>query len=304
MNDIYKRQVALLIRIMPSVYRIKDFAVHGGTAINLFHKNMPRCSVDIDLTYIPIQDREESLKVIKNHLTTLKGYIERAIPGIKVVPKFDVWKLQCTLDTATVKIEVSGTKRGIIGNIEDKMLCEKAQQEFSMACKARTVSYSQLYGGKIAAALSRQHPRDLFDCKYMELSSFNEVKDGLMLCLLGSDKPIIESLQPNLIDQSEALEKQFKGMSDVDFNYADYEEARVNLISQMNAALTDTDKNFILSFEDGNPNWDICSTGDLSSYPSVKWKLQNIAKLKKCNPQKHQQGMDKLRDFFGLNNNA
>lgn len=55
MNDIYKKQVALLIRIMPSVYRIKDFAVHGGTAINLFHKNMPRYSVDIDLTYIPIQ---------------------------------------------------------------------------------------------------------------------------------------------------------------------------------------------------------------------------------------------------------
>lgn len=58
MNDIYKKQVALLIRIMPSVYRIKDFAVHGGTAINLFHKNMPRYSVDIDLTYIPIQERE------------------------------------------------------------------------------------------------------------------------------------------------------------------------------------------------------------------------------------------------------
>ena len=57
MNDIYKKQVALLIRIMPSVYRIKDFAVHGGTAINLFHKNMPRYSVDIDLTYIPVQER-------------------------------------------------------------------------------------------------------------------------------------------------------------------------------------------------------------------------------------------------------
>lgn len=301
MNDIYKRQVALLIRIMPSVYRIKDFAVHGGTAINLFHKNMPRYSVDIDLTYIPIQDREESLKAINNHLATLKGYIERSIPGIKIVPKFDVCKLQCTLNGATVKIEVNGTKRGIIGNVEDKMLCEKAKQEFSMTCKARTVSYSQLYGGKIAAALSRQHPRDLFDCKYMELPTFDTVKDGLMLCLLGSDKPIIESLQPHRIDQSEALEKQFKGMSDVDFNYTDYEEARANLITQVNAALTDTDKNFILSFEDGNPDWSICSAGDLSSYPSVKWKLQNIEKLKKSNPQKHQQVIDKLRNYFGLN---
>ena len=55
MRDKYKKQVALLIRIMPSVYRIKEFAVHGGTAINLFHKNLPRYSVDIDLTYIPFK---------------------------------------------------------------------------------------------------------------------------------------------------------------------------------------------------------------------------------------------------------
>lgn len=299
MNDIYKKQVALLIRIMPLVYRIKDFAVHGGTAINLFHKNMPRYSVDIDLTYIPIQDRTTSLNTINEHLKMLKSSIEKAIPGIKVVPKYDVWKLQCTLNGATVKIEVNGTKRGIIGATEDKMLCDKAQQEFSMACKARTVSYSQLYGGKITAALSRQHPRDLFDCKYMEISSFNDVKDGFMLCLLGSDKPIIESLQPNSIDQTDALENQFKGMSDVEFSYADYEETRISLISQINAALTETDKDFILSFEDGSPDWDKCCAGDLSNYPSVKWKLQNINKLKETNFQKHKQGIERLNFFFG-----
>lgn len=299
MNDIYKKQVALLIRIMPLVYRIKDFAVHGGTAINLFHKNMPRYSVDIDLTYIPIQDRTTSLNTINEHLKMLKSSIEKAIPGIKVVPKYDVWKLQCTLNGATVKIEVNGTKRGIIGATEDKMLCDKAQQEFSMACKARTVSYSQLYGGKITAALSRQHPRDLFDCKYMEISSFNDVKDGFMLCLLGSDKPIIESLRPNSIDQTDALENQFKGMSDVEFSYVDYEETRINLISQINAALTETDKDFILSFEDGTPDWNKCCAGDLSNYPSVKWKLQNINKLKETNSQKHKQGIERLNFFFG-----
>lgn len=48
MNDMYRRQVALLIRVMPLVFKIKDFAVHGGTAINLFHRNLPRYSVDIE----------------------------------------------------------------------------------------------------------------------------------------------------------------------------------------------------------------------------------------------------------------
>lgn len=77
MRDKYKKQVALLIRIMPSVYRIKEFAVHGGTAINLFHKNLPRYSVDIDLTYIPIQDRTTSLCTITTDAIKLQLHLYR-----------------------------------------------------------------------------------------------------------------------------------------------------------------------------------------------------------------------------------
>ena len=79
MNDIYRRQVALLIRVMPLVFKIKDFAVHGGTAINLFHRNLPRYSVDIDVTYIPLEDRDTSLKNINTHLASLKTAIEKAV---------------------------------------------------------------------------------------------------------------------------------------------------------------------------------------------------------------------------------
>lgn len=298
MDDIYRRQVALLIRIMPSVFRIKDFAVHGGTAINLFYKNMPRYSVDIDLTYIPITDRRTSIDVINTHLTQLKQMIERTVPGIKVVHKPDVLKIQCSYEGAMVKIEVNGTKRGIIGATGDHMLCARAQNEFQMGCKARIVSFSQLYGGKITAALSRQHPRDLFDCKYMEIDNFKDVKDGFMLCLLGSDKPIIESLRPNSIDQTEALEKQFAGMSDVPFSYTDYEDARINLVKLVNDNLDSADKDFLLSFEVGNPIWNLCCAGDLSAYPSVRWKQQNIIKLKEINPQKHLDGINNLREFF------
>ena len=280
MKDRYRKQVALLIRIMPSVYRIQEFAVHGGTAINLFHKNMPRYSIDIDLTYIPIKDRAISLAEINQKLLDVKKSVEKTIPGITVRHKPEVWKLMCTLGEATVKIEVNGTKRGIIGRTEDMPLCEAAQKEFSMGCKARTVSFSQLYGGKIAAALSRQHPRDLFDCKYMDIQSFNEVKDGFIFCLLGSDKPIVESLRPNEINQTEALENQFMGMTNIPFGYDDYE--------------------FLLSFENGQPDWGKCYAGDLSSFPSVQWKLLNIAKLKGSNPRKFEQGIEKLNDVLRL----
>lgn len=298
MRDRYKKQVALLIRIMPSVYKIKEFAVHGGTAINLFHKNMPRYSVDIDLTYIPIEDRDTSLRTINQELVEIKRSIEKSIPDIVVKHKPDVWKLLCTLGEATVKIEVNGTKRGLIGAPVDMSLCDKARQEFGMGCKARTVSFSQLYGGKITAALSRQHPRDLFDCKYMELGSFADVKDGFMLCLLGSDKPVIESLQPNAVDLTEALENQFQGMSDIPFSYEDYVVARSGLLKLVNSSLTETDREFLVSFESGTPDWELCCAGDLSCYPSVQWKLLNIAKLKKGNPKKFEQGVSRLRDYL------
>ncbi len=298
MNEQYKKQVGLLIRIMPSVYRIKDFAVHGGTAINLFHKDMPRYSIDIDITYIPIEDREKSLKTINVHLLELKQMIEKTIPGIKVVPKLDVWKLQCIKDRASVKIEVNGTKRGIVGSTVDMNLCAKAQSEFQMSCRARIVSFSQLYGGKISAALDRQHPRDLFDCKYMPLNAIDQAKDGLLFSLIGSGKPIIESFQPNPIDQTEALKNQFEGMTDVPFSYEDYKVTRKELIEKIDALLTEDDKEFLISFEQGVPAWDKCSAGDLSAYPSVKWKIQNILKLKDTNPKKYNEGVEKLREYF------
>lgn len=298
MNDNYRKQVALLIRIMPLIYKMKDFAVHGGTAINLFEKDMPRYSVDIDLTYLPLKERKESLEEINRNLLLLKQQIERAVPGCKVIHKPDVWKLQCTKDGSTVKIEVNGTKRGVLGEIQELELCKKAQKEFNMTCKARVVSFSQLYGGKIAAALSRQHPRDLFDCKYMDTNSFEEVKNGLILALLGSDKPIIESLQPNPISQEEALENQFLGMSDIPFDYHDFESAREELKKQVNDSLTQTDKEFLLSFEQGNPEWEKCCAGNLSQYPSVQWKLKNILKLKETNPTKFKQGTDKLKAYL------
>lgn len=294
MNELYRRQVALLVRVIPLVYRIKDFAVHGGTAINLFHRNLPRYSVDIDLTYIPIADRNSSFRSINGHLQELKKAIEKSIPGISVMHKPDVLKLLCTKDGTFIKIEVNGIKRGIIEAVEKRELCEKAKEEFGLNCYANIVSWNQLYGGKIAAALNRQHPRDLFDCRDISPADFERVKNGFMLCLLGSDKPIFESLDPNRINQKDALENQFEGMTDISFSYEDYERSRENLIKIVNTGLSVEDKRFLISFEDGNPDWSMCCAGDLSIYPSVLWKLQNIATLKKLNPCKHRDGLNKL----------
>lgn len=298
MNDVYRRQVALLIRVMPLIFKIKDFAVHGGTAINLFHRNLPRYSVDIDLTYIPVEDRKTSIDAINMHLASLKASMEKVVPGMRVIHKPDILKLQCTKDGTIIKIEVNGIKRGLLGSVEKMQLCSNARDRFGMTCFANIVPWGQLFGGKIVAALNRQHPRDLFDCRGITIDEFYAVKDGFMLCLLGSDKPVIETFAPNAIDQREALENQFEGMTNEPFGYDDYQKSRENLIKVINCALTDDDKDFLISFESGMPDWSKCCAGNLSGFPSVKWKLQNIAKLKSNNPIKHKDGVDKLIVFF------
>jgi len=298
MNNLYKEQVRLLLRILPVIYREEDFAVHGGTAINLFVKNLQRYSVDVDLTYIPIGTREVSMAEIDKKLAAISLQLQRVVPELNIRPVPN--KLLCTVGRSTVKIEVNGIKRGIIGPTIEMPLCDKAQTEFGMYCKARIVPLEQLYGGKIAAALSRQHPRDLFDYNYMDTDKIVDLKRGFMFALLGSDKPFIESLSPNVINQHEALENQFRGMTDVPFTYENYERTREQLIKFVNEMLNEEDKTFLISFEEGSPQWESSAYNDFMEFPSVQWKLQNVNKLKTQNPAKHRQEVNRLKDYLGI----
>ena len=297
-NPVYARKVKLLLQLMPYVTNEGVFAVHGGTAINLFVKNMLRYSVDIDLTYIPLAGREESLNDINAHLASIAKNAKAGISGLHVVPNYATCKLLCEYHGYQVKIEVNQTKRGIIGGESQlTQLCDKAQDEFEVYCEARIVPQTLLYGGKIAAALSRQHPRDLFDVKHMDLS-MSDVREGLIFCLLGSDRPIHESLAPTLIDQHEAMANQFEGMTDLAFSYEEFESARLQLIHDVNAMLTDADKQFLVSFEQGEPLWEGYEFAYFKNYPSVQWKLLNLAKLKKQNPTKLTAEAEKLQKIF------
>lgn len=236
---IYAQKVELLLRLVPIIMDEGVFAVHGGSAINLFLKNLPRYSVDIDLTYIPLADRATSIADINLHLKSICEKAKRAFKGMHIVPKLDICKLLCEYQGRQVKVEVNQTKRGIVGgDVLTLPLSDKAQNEFSLYCEAKIVPLTLLYGGKIAAALSRQHPRDLFDVKYMGLP-LSDCREGLIFCLLGSDRPIHESLAPSLIDQREAMANQFDGMTDIPFTYDEFEATRSKLIDDMKAIITE-----------------------------------------------------------------
>lgn len=300
MNKEYARKVEILLRMIPLVTEENVFAIHGGSAINLFVRNLPRYSVDIDLTYIPLTDRNTSISQINMHLESIASKAKKAFRGMHIIFKPEISKLLCEYQGRQIKIEVNQIKRGIVGgDVIRKSVCKKAQEEFGLYCEADIVPMSQLYGGKIAAALSRQHPRDLFDIRTMEYP-MADTREGLLFCILGSDRPIHESFAPSLIDQHEALENQFAGMTEIPFTYSDFEETRISLIKGVNAMMTDRDKSFLISFERAEPDWDNFDFNYFKTYPSIRCKLENLLKLKTTNKAKLMEEAEKLEKIFQI----
>lgn len=291
----YKQQVALLLSVIPEVAKEACFALHGGTAINLFVRDMPRLSVDIDLTYVPIEDRPTSLQNISIALENIKGRVEAVIPVVQVEHKAVISKLLISTKNASIKLEVNQIGRGTLEPPVKMALCKKAQDEFDAFCTTPILARGQLYGGKICAALDRQHPRDLFDVKYLlENEGFtDETKTGFLLCLVSHDRPINEVLTPNLLDQRETMLNHFEGMSNEPFSYEEFESTREQLIGEIQKSLTEQDKTFLLSMKNAEPDW---TAYDFARFPAVQWKLQNLRKLKKDNPEKHRKLYETLKE--------
>lgn len=301
MKQVYRQQVSLLLSVLPEVATEECFALHGGTAINLFVRDMPRLSVDIDLTYIPIEDRQTTLDNINAALLRIKTRIDRIVKNVKVNDRTDIGKLIISAQGVDIKLEVNLVNRGAIATPETMVLCERAQEEFDIFCEIPVVPFGQLYGGKICAALDRQHPRDLFDVKYLlENEGFSaNVKTGLLLALLSSGRPIHEVLNPTMQDQKSAFDNHFAGMSVEEFSYNDFENTRANLVKTIHTKLTNEDREFILSIKRLAPRWDIYN---FEEFPSIMWKLQNLQRLKEQNVAKYGEQLANLETVLRNNN--
>jgi len=298
-NPVYKKQVALLLRVLPEAAKEECFALHGGTAINLFVRDLPRLSVDVDLTYVPIEDRETSLSSIRDALGQIKGRVEEVLPGVGIEKRDDMLKLLISHDGAKIKLEVNQIGRGVLAPPQTMPLCDAAQEMFDAFCAVPMVPIGQLYGGKICAALDRQHPRDLFDVRFLlDNEGFSdEIKTGFLLALVSSSRPMHELLSPNLLDQHRAMQNQFDGMTAEPFSYDDFETTRTELIEKVRGGFVEADKTFLLGVKNVEPDWSIY---DFERFPAVRFKLQNLNKLKSGNSEKHQQQIQALQEVLGV----
>lgn len=292
----YDAQVRLLLRCLPEIGRHRCFALKGGTAINLFARDLPRVSVDIDLTYLPVRPRQEAMQEVHDTLQSVKGLIEQHVRGSQVREHRrgnHAVALFASTDEAVIEIKPNLVFRGSVYEPQDLDLCPAAQEHFQAFVTAQTLSAGDLYGGKLCAALDRQHPRDLFDVKLLleDTGITREIRRAFVVYLAGHDRPMNELLVPRLKGIQRLYEDQFAGMARSEVSSDDLRHVQEKLAPMIVSALDENERTFLLSMKRGEPEWNRLGIEHLAQLPALQWKLTNIRKM---DPGKRKAALDQL----------
>ena len=304
MNQVYLDTARLMIQIAPLVFADNVFALKGGTAINLFVRDMPRLSVDLDLVFVDHRlGRDEALaginEAIRSTVDRLKkrGFQTHAA----TVADAGETKLFVRRDKLEVKVEVNFVLRGTVHPIRSTSLTPKAKETLLADLELPVVSLEDLYGGKLVAALDRQHPRDLFDVMELFLHGgiTPEIRRSFVVYLASHNRPIHEVLFPNLRDISNEYESTFKGMTTEPVELKALVSARERMIAELKAGLDAAEREFLLSLARNEPNWNLLGIEHLEQLPGIRWKLENLGRLAKANPKKLKEQSHELERLLG-----
>ena len=298
--ETYKKQIHLLLSVLEVALEDERFALKGGTAINLFYRNLPRYSVDIDLCYLPLEDRATSMENIHAILRKISAEI-RKLPRLTATSSRPLdgrgeAKLQVEDHEVRIKIEPNYILRGHLFPTRDMLINKRASEEFNVDIYAKCLSFEDVYGGKLCAALDRQHPRDLFDVKILlEREGITEnIKHAFLLYLISGNRPINEMLMPNCKEISGIYEADFKDMVSTKIDLKNLIQAREMLIAEITKSLNDNDRAFLRSFVRNSPNWNLVSNRKIREFPAVRWKLLNQQKMSEMKRIKYIKTVDKL----------
>jgi predicted nucleotidyltransferase component of viral defense system len=282
----------------------KLFALKGGTAINCFVRDLPRLSVDIDITYLPIEERNESLSKITDSLINISKKIKKIFPNTVIIYKklkdSDFYRsMNVNVDGILIKIEPNLIIRGSVFDPIEKTLKKSAEDFFEISVSSKVLSFHDLYGGKICATLDRQHPRDLFDIKLLlENEGVSEkTRKAFLVYLAQTNRPMVELLKPNIVDIKNVFENEFTGMSRIEVSLKELKEVQTSLPKLIFNSFTDNEKKFIVSVKELNPNWSFLGLSDFSNLPGIKWKLYN---LKNMDKNKYKKTLNKLKSYLEI----
>lgn len=283
MDKRFADQVSLLVAILPLLDSEPRFALKGGTAINLFEHDLPRLSVDIDLTWLPMQDFDTDAAQIAESLATLAARLSASPLRLNVqgsgAAGGTINRLIVSRGRTRVQIETTPVMRGALHPVRRMDLSPSVEREFGSA-QVQVLDFADLYGGKMAAALSRQHPRDLFDIG--TLLDRNKLDAALwrtfLVYLIASSKPAAEMLAPSEPrDFAAVFTRQFDGMTREPVTVEWLLEARQRLLARIRDLLDAPTRDFLLSVEREAPDFELIGLPQAANMPGVRRKLRNLA---------------------------
>lgn len=303
MLERYVAQVRLLVAVLPDIAKESGFALKGGTAINLFYRDLPRLSVDVDLTWLPAGDRASALSGIGSGLDRIGKRIAARNPRFTVHGIAGGGESHTRIvvqrDRVQIKIETSPVARGTVFPAGPRVASETVAAQFGFV-EANVLAFEDLYAGKLVAALDRQHPRDLFDVKllYENEGLTDDLFRVFMVYVAGSRRPMHELLTPAAQVRDAAYDEEFAGMTRVTATQEALAEAGRRLYEDIESRLTGSVASFPLSLHDAEPDFGLIGLSEAAELPAVRWKLVNLERLKRENPKKHQEQRDAIERLF------
>lgn len=282
-RDQYRRQVQLLMRLLPIVARERCFALKGGTAINLFIRTLPRLSVDIDLMYLPLHERPEALAGIGAAMARIRKAVLAELPGTRVGENRSeetTTRLIVAAAGVQVKVEVSPVLRGVVKEPVTMAVTEAVEEAFGFA-ETSVVSFEDLYAGKLVAALDRQHPRDLFDVRGLLANEglTDGLREAFIIYLLSHNRPMGEVLSGRVKDITAEYRNGFDGMTDSPVSIEELVGTQQLMIGSLIGEMPDQHRAFLTSYEKGNPEWSLLNVPHAPDLPAVRWRQHNLDKL-------------------------
>lgn len=299
----YYAQAELLVRYLPALAAAECFALKGGTAINLFVRDLPRLSVDIDLAYTPLTGRERALEHIRAAMAEMAARATGLIPGLRVIATgaAEAPKQIAVAAGAQIKVEPNPVLRGTVFEPEERRLSPAAEALFGRSATVRVASGPDLYAGKLCAALDRGHPRDWFDVTLMlrQEALDDRLRQAFVVYLASHGRPMAELLAPRPRPLRDSFTREFQGMARDPITVDEMEATQALLPARLRSALTESERSFLLSVKLGEPEWDLLPIPHVRDLPALQWKLANIAQLRR-EPRRHAASVARLRAVLEL----
>lgn len=273
----------------------------GGTAINLFLRDLPRLSVDIDLLFLDRdQPRDQALVSIAAALDRVSDRLSK-MPDISMTRP--TGKEQRTMMVnrrgTRVKVEINVVLRGTLYAPVSARPTPATMKEFRREAQITMMDPDELYGGKLVAAMDRQHPRDLFDVMHlMDVGGITpRMRRAFVVYLACSSRPPDELITPNPKPIAAEYAAAFEGMTTEAVSLDRLEATRTRLFRELPAALDEPERRFLLSVMTGEPDWEQLGIPGVELLPGIHWKLSNVRKM---NVVKREKQYQLLREKLGL----